>query len=56
MTDSHSREKILREHEFIDLNIKLYFWLNYGTASEHLKYSVQTLYGALCCFCGFRGD
>ncbi len=35
--------------------IHLYLILNYGTAPEHLKYSVQTLYGALCCFCGFPG-
>ncbi len=34
--------------EFNDLNIHLYLRLNYGTAPEHLKYSVRTLYGALC--------
>ncbi len=44
MTDSHSREKSLRE---LDLNIHLYLTLNYVTASEHLEYSAQQLYGAL---------
>ncbi len=55
MTDSRSGEKSLRELEFNDLNIHLYLRLNYGTPSEHLKYSAQTLYGALWCFCSFRG-
>ncbi len=35
---------------FIDaqeLIMNLYLRLNYGTASEHLKYHAQALYGAL---------
>ncbi len=48
MKDSCSREKCLRE---LDLNINLYLTLNYVTASEHLKYSVQKLYGVFG-FCG----
>ncbi len=55
MTDIRSREKGLRELEFNDLNIHLYLRFNYGTASEHLNYSARKLYGALWCFCGFRG-
>ncbi len=47
MTDSRSGEKSLCELEFNDLNINLYLTLNYGTASEHLKYSARKLYGAL---------
>ncbi len=46
-TDRRSAEKSLCELEFNDLNIHLYLGLNYGTASEHLKYNAQTLYGAL---------
>ncbi len=53
MTDSCSGEKSLRELEFNDLNIHLYLSLNYGTASEHLKYSAWKLYGALWCFMMF---
>ncbi len=40
-------ERSLCELEFNDLNINLYLGLNYGTASEHLKYNAQTLHGAL---------
>ncbi len=46
-TDRRSGEKSLYELEFNNLNIHLYIVLNYGTASEHLKYNAQTLYGAL---------
>ncbi len=42
-------ERRVCELEFNDLNIHLYLRLNYGTASEHLKYNAQTLYGALWC-------
>ncbi len=31
----------------LDLNIHLYLTLNYVTASGHLKYSAQKLYGVL---------
>ncbi len=55
MTDRRSREKSLRQLEFNDLNIHLYLTLNYGTASEHLKYSARKLYGALQSLCSFRG-
>ncbi len=55
MTDRLSGEKGLCELEFKDLNIHLYLRLNYGTASEHMKYNARTLYGALRCLCGFRG-
>ncbi len=48
-------DESLGELEFNDLNIHLYLRLNYGTASEHFKYSAQTLFGDLWCFCGFRG-
>ncbi len=54
-TDSRSRERSLRELGFNDSNIHLYLRLNYGTASEHFKYSARKLYGALWCFCGFCG-
>ncbi len=47
MTDSRVGKKSLCELEFNDLNIHLYLTLNYGTASEHLKYSAWKLYGAL---------
>ncbi len=47
MTDLRSGEKSLRELEFNNLNINPYLWLNYVTASEHLKYSARKLYGAL---------
>ncbi len=53
-TDAAERE-VHSGFEFNDLNIYLYLRLNYGTAPEHLKYSVRTLYGALLCFCGFPG-
>ncbi len=31
----------------LDLNIHIYLTLNYVTASEHLEYTAQKLYGAL---------
>ncbi len=46
MTDRRSREKSLRELEFIDLNIHLYLTLNYGMASEHLDFDFMVLYNA----------
>ncbi len=48
-------ERRVCELEFNDFNINLYLRLNYGKASEHLKYSARTLYGAFTalCFCGF---
>ncbi len=49
MTDCRSREKSLPELEFNDLNIHPYLRLNYGTASEHLKYNALKRYGALLC-------
>ncbi len=55
MTDAAERR--VYELEFNDFNINLYLRLNYGKASEHLKYSARTLYGAftaLWCFCGFQ--
>ncbi len=45
-TDAAERE-VHSGFEFNDLNIYLYLRLNYGTAPEHLKYSVRTVYGAL---------
>ncbi len=39
----------------LDLNIHLYLTLNYGTASEHLKYSAQKLYGVYNVFVAFVG-
>ncbi len=49
MTDrqTDAAERRSRGLEFKDLNIHLYLRLNYGTALEHLKYSVRTLYGDL---------
>ncbi len=55
MTDSLSWEESLHELELNNLNINLYIRLNYGAALEHFKYSAWKLYGALWCFCGFRG-
>ncbi len=49
-------ERSLCELEFNDLNFHLYLSLNYGTASEHLKYSALKLYGAFIIFvCLFMG-
>ncbi len=45
-------ERSLREVEFNDLNIHLYLRLNYGTASEHLKYSAWKLYDVYVAFVG----
>ncbi len=50
MTDYRSREKSLPELEYNDLNIHPYLRLNYGTASEHLKYNALKRYGALWCY------
>ncbi len=44
MKDRSSGEKSLHE---LHLNIHLYLTLNYVTASEHLEYSPQKLYGVL---------
>ncbi len=52
MTGRRSGEGSSCGLEFNKCNIHLYLRLNYGTVPEHLKYSVQTLYGALWCFCG----
>ncbi len=49
MTDRRSGEKSLPQLEFNDLNTHLYLRLNYGRASEHLKYSARKL----CCFIMF---
>ncbi len=37
-------QKILRELEFNDLNIHLYFTLNYEMASEHLNFDFMVIY------------
>ncbi len=47
-------------YENLQAAVRFFWWLigiglNYGIASEHFKYSAQKLYGALWCFCGFRG-
>ncbi len=48
-------ERRVCELEFNDLNIHLYLGLNYGTASEHLKYNARTLYGAYDVYVVFVG-
>jgi len=59
MTDRYSGKKSLCELEFNDLNIHLYLTLNYGTASEHLKYSAQfflVLYNVMVPFMGLSNN
>ncbi len=55
-SDAAERRAYVNLNVISNINIHLYLRLNYGTASEHLKYSARKIYGAFVAFVGLNNN